>query len=691
LPSDYEKEAVEEGPELDAKSGMGLGEGETTSDAQDVSDRFESEDQLEDTMKAGESAKPADEDLNDDEKGVEMSEDFEGKQQDKDKRNQDEDKDNEDSGSDEEEEDLDKQMGDVEGEDKEALDDQMWGGSSDEEEEDMKDENEEKGKGVAQRSEPELAPKDSDLNQTEEKEPESNPDPESNQEKNKKEYNEMDEGEVNDDQTDPYHGENQPEEEPEALDLPDDLQLDEGEAKDDGEAPEENPFDLDTKEREDFPELDENEEGKELDEEGQKEISDHEDDGNDGAPVDIEMPNQEQEEDSAETDEKKPEGELDEPMEIDEPVEGENAEEEKAVPKETEMKPGEDQPEPSKEPQTPNAQIAAQQEQNKTEKEDVEMKNVNQEEHKTDNEQSTGQVESEEGTGQEGQANKKEKSHSSKMEQDDNATRKPGETDSERALSSEQSTKSRLKTMKQQNDKNQAEEANPEEPSQDEEKGSQNEADLYQHIKQAEKYDALTVDNATKEQVEQQQKAAVESKEESEELPKMDEAEKEKDEDKDSDLEELDEAAMEQNQPDLIRGLPQDKKKNKKSRQGTEEDAIDEKIDVEGEKVLTYGAQRPSDSVFHTQLNLLNDDEMFAPHEEDVEMIDPSLLAVATVSKEDSGSMSQWHELERKTLPLSQELCEQLRLILEPTQASRLKGDYKTGKRLNMRKVSNFT
>ena len=33
------------------------------------------------------------------------------------------------------------------------------------------------------------------------------------------------------------------------------------------------------------------------------------------------------------------------------------------------------------------------------------------------------------------------------------------------------------------------------------------------------------------------------------------------------------------------------------------------------------------------------------------------------------------------------ELAEQLRLILEPTQASRLAGDYRTGKRINMKKV----
>lgn len=69
-----------------------------------------------------------------------------------------------------------------------------------------------------------------------------------------------------------------------------------------------------------------------------------------------------------------------------------------------------------------------------------------------------------------------------------------------------------------------------------------------------------------------------------------------------------------------------------------------------------------------------------------------------------------WLKLEMVTSGLAQDLCEQLRLILEPSQASRLKvglffdllfikslngrfslvlikGDYRTGKRLNMRKV----
>ena len=46
-----------------------------------------------------------------------------------------------------------------------------------------------------------------------------------------------------------------------------------------------------------------------------------------------------------------------------------------------------------------------------------------------------------------------------------------------------------------------------------------------------------------------------------------------------------------------------------------------------------------------------------------------------------------WRRYELQTTRLSQELAEQLRLVLEPTLASKLQGDYKTGKRINMKKV----
>ena len=51
------------------------------------------------------------------------------------------------------------------------------------------------------------------------------------------------------------------------------------------------------------------------------------------------------------------------------------------------------------------------------------------------------------------------------------------------------------------------------------------------------------------------------------------------------------------------------------------------------------------------------------------------------------GAHNIWRLYESLTHDLSYTLCEQLRSILEPTQATRLKGDYRTGKRLNMKKI----
>jgi midasin len=51
------------------------------------------------------------------------------------------------------------------------------------------------------------------------------------------------------------------------------------------------------------------------------------------------------------------------------------------------------------------------------------------------------------------------------------------------------------------------------------------------------------------------------------------------------------------------------------------------------------------------------------------------------------GAEELWRLYETLTHDLSYAFCEQLRLILEPTMATRLKGDYRTGKRLNMKKI----
>ena len=52
--------------------------------------------------------------------------------------------------------------------------------------------------------------------------------------------------------------------------------------------------------------------------------------------------------------------------------------------------------------------------------------------------------------------------------------------------------------------------------------------------------------------------------------------------------------------------------------------------------------------------------------------------------------VQRWMQICHETSELTQNLTEQLRLILEATRATRFKGDYKSGKRINMRKVIPF-
>lgn len=69
----------------------------------------------------------------------------------------------------------------------------------------------------------------------------------------------------------------------------------------------------------------------------------------------------------------------------------------------------------------------------------------------------------------------------------------------------------------------------------------------------------------------------------------------------------------------------------------------------------------------------VGDDDMGITHDVSLEMKD--------------SATALWRKYELQTTRLSQELAEQLRLVMEPTLASKLQGDYKTGKRINMKKV----
>ncbi|KAF8340373.1 uncharacterized protein EI90DRAFT_3012262 [Cantharellus anzutake] len=77
-------------------------------------------------------------------------------------------------------------------------------------------------------------------------------------------------------------------------------------------------------------------------------------------------------------------------------------------------------------------------------------------------------------------------------------------------------------------------------------------------------------------------------------------------------------------------------------------------------------------------------EESIPPDDTEVEF---KLRAWQTSGRPEGDINGLWRAYESLTQDLAHSLCEQLRLILEPTLATRLKGDYRTGKRLNMKKI----
>ncbi|KAJ1986122.1 AAA ATPase midasin [Dimargaris cristalligena] len=85
------------------------------------------------------------------------------------------------------------------------------------------------------------------------------------------------------------------------------------------------------------------------------------------------------------------------------------------------------------------------------------------------------------------------------------------------------------------------------------------------------------------------------------------------------------------------------------------------------------------------------------PESIDAEEVDPDQLRQELIQQthqwqqsrlfDPATALALWQKYELLTHDLALALSEQLRLILEPTLATKLKGDYRTGKRLNMKKI----
>ncbi|KRX50846.1 Midasin, partial [Trichinella murrelli] len=123
------------------------------------------------------------------------------------------------------------------------------------------------------------------------------------------------------------------------------------------------------------------------------------------------------------------------------------------------------------------------------------------------------------------------------------------------------------------------------------------------------------------------------------------------------------------------------------------DDKIDDPIDQEEQNL--DAEHNPTDEQQNNAASSFHTDRTFFHCQTDDNNISDVKNAILPVAVVDSfattdswnGSVDQWKALVQESRLQAVELCESLRCLLEPTVASRLQGDYRTGKRLNMRKI----
>ena len=549
------------------ETGLGQGEG-----SKDVSDQIDNEDMLDGAYQNQEEANENEEqDNKEEDNGIEMSDNFESNLQDK---KQDDSNENDD---DEEEEDksneLDDEKGDVD--DHEDLDKDMWD-EEDADEEDSKDDlddSDSKGNAMEEKMD-DLSAKE-DNQKTEEK-------------RQRKEETE-EPPEFDDDQTDPYHGEDNKFEEPESFDLPENMDLDDGEKEDNFEEP-------DVNEPEVKPDFEDPEE------------SDPPDD--DENNIEKGMPEVESMEDDKETDK------------IEEGVESEKVDEDKQDESEKETESEE------------NIHEAAEAGMDLDEKSDQQAIDVDNELDQEKKDQGNDGL----NTNNSDSSSKESFGVVGKDEKDENKDDSGAGTasDCEKSIAKDTEKVEKLDIV----------------DGQAMEEDQQGEASLFQHVENERETDRSAIDRADEKEVKEQvlpDNFEMEENEEKEKIQKMEEDETFKNE---------------------------STKDSTKKASGKEESSKENegKMETLGELVPTYGVSRGNESIISTPgaLSLHRDQTL---HTDLPISLEPIQLSDATDS--DVPVMTQ----------LSHQLCEQLRLILEPTKASKLQGDFKTGKRLNMRKI----
>ncbi|XP_007484380.2 midasin isoform X1 [Monodelphis domestica] len=701
LPKELMEESAGEGAsEFHDYEGGGIGEGEGL---KDVSDQIENEEQVEDSHQKGQEKEKEDPDSQSDIKGednaIEMSEDFDGKMHDGELEKREED----DEKSNNENEELDKQMGDLNGEQAEKLDERLWGDDEEEEEEDEDDsKTEETGPGMDE-EDSELVAKDDNMDasnqnkdqkQRNKQEEEGEGKADDDGQGKEKIHEQIDEREYDENEVDPYYDNQEKQLEPEPLDLPDDLNLDGAEKSDEEDKDEEegeaNPLEIDEKP------VDPEETGCGTEGKDQEAIPDQSKEGQDEG-----LPEEGTSEDKME-EEKEAEAGLDNQEKDSIENSEENAAEEEEENKDASK-------EASEENRVPTHQgLQPQEEEREIPEGDEEVpEGTERKEHESTGQTGEESLQSEIALEQAGSASEKDQAkeehgsgtadarqvegHESKLmsrlasqKQSKRNTqsfkRKPGHADNERSMGDHsEHVHKRLRTV---------ESTSSAEQEASKSQANAEEADAFEHIKQgSESYDAQTYDVASQEQQQSAQPPSSEQEENTEDASmEIDEQE---------DLRTVDTQELKPEEVKSGASATQGNDETDMETQPTKsEEDQDRRPDRSPSKMENEKQERSRESSIHTAPQYLTD-STFQYIEKDVGELRQELeRQLETWQKQEPGCPAEekaaaemWQQYLVLTAPLSQQLCEQLRLILEPTQAAKLKGDYRTGKRLNMRKV----
>ncbi|XP_071334594.1 midasin isoform X2 [Trachinotus anak] len=666
--------------------GGGIGEGEGT---KDVSDKIENEDQVEDTSQEGQEKEEQQDkgNIKAEDNAIEMSEDFDGQMHDGDENEPGED----DESDKEDEEELDKKMGNLGEGQTDTLDERMWGDDEDDQEEGS-DQEEESGQGMDQ-GESELVAKDDNLDAADPNKDKKNQDKDEQMDEEEKEkiHEQGDEREFDENEVDPYHGQQDKRPEPEAMDLPEDLNLDQDEeAGEDGEGEgdEENPFDIGEKAME----LDEKEDGEKDggEEQGAEEMQEDQTDQPEEEKDQEPKTGEEEEEgegegEKAEGDEESAEKEEDEEKERRGQEEGRD--EDLAAPNDKGHKPkdeeedggAEDEEQPESAERKEHDRDGQTGEENVQSDTAVELGGEASERDQAKEEHGSGAADASQSEGHQSKLTARMASQRQTQSKTQSFKRKPGQADNERSTGDyNERVNKRLRTVESSEDRG----------ADSRQSDAQQESDLYEHIKQGETtYDAQTYDVASADQ----QKAAGAPQDQDEDQNDEDVAMETDDQEEDLQAAEVQELKPEQLDSTKASRKGADSGEMEAQRQGEEEEEEERWKDRQHPR--EERAERSTESTIHTVPELLLDTMQEAERDPEEIRREMELQLEAWhklapgAQEEESAAASMWHQYQTLTSALSQQLCEQLRLILEPTQATKLKGDYRTGKRLNMRKV----